>query len=66
MFVNQTKRDLVAAQLAYVQACKLVAITRNGRMNVFTFERNGEHFEIETMGMLSDDIAGWKTQAGLK
>ena len=45
---------------------KLVAINRNGRMNVFTFERNGEHFEIETMGMLSDDVPGWKKKAGLE
>lgn len=66
MFAGHIKQERDQLRSAYQNACKLVAITRNGRMNVFTFERNGEHFEIETMGMLSDDLAGWKEQAGLK
>lgn len=55
-----------AAIEALQNACKLVSIERNGRLNIFTFERNGEFFKIETMGMLSDDFDGWKSRAGLK
>lgn len=43
----------------------LVSIERKGRMNLFTFKRNGEVFTIETMGLLSDDIAAWRKKAGL-
>jgi len=50
----------------YNDACKLVSVERDGRINRFVFARNGEHFIIETMGMLSDDVEGWKKQAGLK
>lgn len=66
MFNNIAKQERDAAREAFHNACKLVAIDRDGRVLRFTFERNGEHFQIETMGMMSDDIEGWKSQAGLK
>ena len=40
----------------------LVAIDRNGRSNIFTFARNGETFQIDTMGLLSDDVQQWRTE----
>lgn len=43
----------------------LVSIERKGRMNLFTFKRDGEVFTIETMGLLSDNIAAWRKKAGL-
>lgn len=46
--------------------CRLVAIRRNGRMNVFTFQRGGSIFQIETMGLLSDNPDGWRASAGLE
>jgi hypothetical protein len=45
--------------------CRLIDIQRNGRSNFFTFCRGNETFTIETMGLLSDDIAEWRKQAGL-
>lgn len=45
---------------------RLSDIRRDGRINVFTFVRDGETFTIETMGLLSDDIPAWKQQAGIK
>lgn len=59
------KAEVESLRTALNDSCRLIAITRNGRMNVFTFIRNGEPFEIETMGLLSDDIAGWRKQAGI-
>jgi len=38
----------------------LVSVERNGRLNKFTFKRGGEVFQIETMGLMSDDINEWK------
>ena len=38
----------------------LIGIERTGRTNSFTFVRNGEVHRIETMGLISDDLPGWK------
>ena len=46
-------------------ACRLLSIHRNGRLNVFTFARGDETFTIETMGLLSDNIDEWRKVAGL-
>lgn len=49
----------------FLNACRLLAIHRNGRLNVFTFARNDDVFSIETMGLLSDNVEEWRKQAGL-
>ena len=66
MFGSEAKQELKIVQMHFENACKLVSVERDGRINRFVFARNGEHFIIETMGMLSDDVEGWKKQAGLK
>ncbi len=38
----------------------LVSIQRTGRLNKFTFMRNGSLEVIETMGLISDDLTVWK------
>ena len=38
----------------------LFSIEREGRTNKFTFIRNGKFHQIETMGLLSDDLTDWK------
>lgn len=38
----------------------LIAIERKGRSNIFKFMVGGETYEIETMGLLSDDVAQWR------
>lgn len=48
-----------------VNACQLINIARNGRMNVFTFTRDGSTFNIESMGILSDRPDEWRLLAGL-
>lgn len=55
-------RDKAAA---FQNSCRLITITRNGRMNIFTFQRNSDIFTIETMGMLADTPDDWRQQAGL-
>lgn len=42
------------------QRAFIIGIERSGRVNKFTFVRGGQIHVIETMGMLSDDIAGWQ------
>lgn len=66
MFSNkrlQAERD--GAVRLFNQSARLVDIQRNGRMNVFTFIREGKTFTIETMGLLSDDLPEWRRKAGL-
>lgn len=38
----------------------LISIRRAGRSNTFVFARNGELIQIETMGLISDDVEQWK------
>ncbi len=40
----------------------IYSIDRRGRENVFTFMRNGKTFQIHTMGLISDDINGWRKE----
>lgn len=50
----------------FLTSCRLIAIHRNGRVNVFTFARGDKNFTIETMGMLSDLPQTWRELAGLQ
>lgn len=59
-----TERHAVAHN--YLNACRLIAIHRNGRMNVFTFARGDKIFSIETMGLWEDNVDQWKQQAGIE
>lgn len=38
----------------------LIGIERVGKKNKFIFVRNNEVIEVETMGLISDDIPEWK------
>jgi hypothetical protein len=38
----------------------LIGIERKGKLNVFTFSRNGELYQIETYGTLGDNLPEWK------
>lgn len=49
----------------FMNACRLIDIRRDGRVNHFTFARGEEIFIIETMGLLSDNPNEWRKQAGL-
>ncbi|AHJ10751.1 hypothetical protein P106B_68 [Rhizobium phage vB_RglS_P106B] len=65
---NSRKLRELEAQLAATRAAAeemakhafIVSIERRERLNVFTFIRNGETYQIETMGLISDDITDWK------
>lgn len=50
---------------AFLDAGRLIGISRQGRMNVFTFARGNKIFTIETMGIMSDEPDVWREQAGL-
>ena len=68
MWITEKKykemQESAAAMLESLQELKkqsiLVGIERNGRVNEFTFVRNGKMIKIETMGLISDDLPGWK------
>lgn len=64
--LGMRKAEVEALRREYQNAARLVDISRNGRLIVFTFIRDGKAFTIETMGMMADDVESWKTQAGLK
>lgn len=49
----------------FLNACRLIAIHRSGRMNHFTFVRGNETFTIQTMGLMSDVPDVWRKWAGL-
>lgn len=49
----------------FLDACRLIAIHRSGRMNTFTFVRGNASFMIQTMGLMSDVPDDWRKQAGL-
>jgi len=38
----------------------IVSIERDGRWNKFLFSRKKEIITIETMGLIGDDLPGWK------
>lgn len=59
--LNWRKRAIEAEkQLANLtNQTTLLSIHRDGRKNVFTFQKNGDIHRISTMGTWSDDIDQW-------
>lgn len=49
-----------------LDCARLIAITRQGRCNIFTFSRCKNTFQIETMGILSDNPDEWRRLSGLQ
>lgn len=45
---------------AIQDAAILTSIERSGRENTFTFIRNGEQYQIVTMGLIGDNLPEWK------
>lgn len=62
---NALKENTVAL-LASVEDMKrfpyLIGLERVGRVNKFTFARGGKIVEIETMGLISDNLPQWKEE----
>ena len=58
--LEERNLQLIAAAEAMNKRAFLFGIERDGRINKFLFVRNGKIFAIETMGMLGDDVPGWK------
>lgn len=53
--------DALLAQLEKMKdQTVLISIERTGRVNKFTFARGTQVHQIETMGLISDDLPGWK------
>lgn len=48
------------------QGAVLTDIRTEGRLNIFTFTRQGRTFEIETISLLSDNPDQWRKLAGLQ
>lgn len=70
MWINRKKFDLLKQEteklLDSIEKLKnrpiLIGIERVGRTNKFTFMRGKEIIQIETMGLISDNIPAWKEQ----
>jgi len=56
---------LIADAAALRQRAFIIGIERTGRVNKFTFARNGQIHVIETYGTLADDVHGWRKDLGL-
>ena len=52
--------ELTKAAIAMNKRTYLFDISRDGRSNTFSFVRNGEVYQIETMGLISDNVQGWR------
>lgn len=60
---NQLKaetEELLATAEDLKKRAVLIGIERSGRTNKFTFVRGAEVHQIETMGLISDDLPKWK------
>ena len=53
-------QNSIAANEQLQQRAFLLDIQRIGRVNQFSFVRNGEIYRIETVGMISDNLPEWK------
>ncbi len=57
-------KEQTEALLAELEKIKeqtfLIGIERTGRVNKFTFVRGKSVHQIETMGLIGDDLPGWK------
>lgn len=62
---NELERRHCKVHVSNLNDCRLINIARNGRMNVLTFQRGATIFNIETMGLLSDNTDEWRALAGL-
>lgn len=68
MWISRKKFNFIKEQLAEnMKALEqaqnyayLVGIERVGRVNKFVFMRGEEMIEIETMGLISDNLPEWK------
>lgn len=58
--LQKTLEDLIKASENISKRAHLIGISRNGRVNTFTFARAGTVYSIETMGLISDNLAQWK------
>lgn len=58
--LEEQLRVVSAAAAEMQQHAYLIAIERKDRLNRLTFMRGPEIHVIETMGLISDDIRGWR------
>lgn len=63
-----SKRDTYIAELESALANRntCVSINREGRITKWLFLANGQLVEIETMGLLSDNVADWRDMLGIR
>ncbi|RUW55644.1 hypothetical protein EOA32_01085 [Mesorhizobium sp. M1A.F.Ca.ET.072.01.1.1] len=55
-------KELTARAEAMNKHAYLIGIDRDGKLNKFTFVRDGKFTVIETYGTLEDDPAAWKRE----
>lgn len=58
--LEQAQQHLDGIELRMADRAVLISITKNGRMNKFTFVRNGIMTVIETYGSWDDDPDEWR------
>jgi len=58
--LDTANEHLNGIELRFADRATLVSITREGRLNRFTFVRNGQLTIVETYSTMEDDLPGWK------
>lgn len=58
--MQRAATDLLNSLEELKQKTMLIGIEREGRLNKFTFVRNGTVHQIETYSTMGDDLPGWK------
>lgn len=58
--LEAAQQHLDGIELRMADRAVLISITKNGRMNKFTFVRNGQMTVIETYGSWDDDPDEWR------
>lgn len=58
--LNVAREHLNGIELRFAERAALVSIVQTGRINRFTFLRNGQIHVVETYSTMEDDVPGWK------
>ena len=59
--LDVAREQLNGIELRFAERAALVSIVQTGRINRFTFLRNGQVHVVETYSTMEDDVPGWKS-----
>jgi hypothetical protein len=59
--LDVAREHLEGIEIRFTERAVLVSIVQTGRVNRFTFVRNGQTHVVETYSTMEDDVPGWKS-----